>query len=111
MKNPPGFLFQRINLRFLEILKPITVAVLLIFFSLQSPAVGSDKWAGVDETVVKKYAQEQGRKAWEPIINIDQGDLPLFLFLLAGAVGGFIAGYYWRILMVEKSTGNKKAKS
>ena len=31
--------------------------------------------------------------AREPYINTDQGDLLLFLFLLAGAVGGFIAGY------------------
>ena len=78
--------------------------VLLVLISLQSFAVGSEKWAGVDESVVKKVAQEQGRKAWEPIINTDQGDLLLFVFLLAGAVGGFIAGYYWRILMVERST-------
>jgi len=79
----------------------------LIFFSFRT-VFGSDQWAGVDEKVVKKFAQEQGRKAWEPLINTDQGDLLLFLFLLAGAIGGFIAGYYWRILMVEKSSGNKK---
>ncbi|MGC1404345.1 MAG: cobalt transporter [Thermodesulfobacteriota bacterium] len=85
--------------------------VLLVLISLQSFAVGSEKWAGVDESVVKKVAQEQGRKAWEPIINTDQGDLLLFVFLLAGAVGGFIAGYYWRILMVERSTSPLKQKS
>ena len=78
----------------------------LVNFILQPSAFASDKWAGVDESVVKKVAQEQGRKAWKPIINTDQGDLLLFVFLLAGAVGGFIAGYYWRILMVERSTSH-----
>ena len=58
----------------------------------------SYKWSGVDETVVEKFAKEYGREAREPFINTDQGDLLLFVFLLAGAVGGFIAGYYWRIL-------------
>jgi len=33
---------------------------------------------------------------------MEQGDLPLFLFLVAGVVGGFAAGYYWKTLMVEK---------
>jgi hypothetical protein len=82
-------------------------ASLLILAVLQI-AFGADKWAGVDEKVVKKFAEEQGRKAWEPFINTDQGDLLLFVFLAAGAIGGFVAGYYWRILIVEKSSGNKK---
>ena len=87
----------------LKVLMLIVVSVLLVTFSLQPSAFSADKWSGVDESVVKKVAQEQGRKAWKPIINTDQGDLLLFVFLLAGAVGGFIAGYYWRILMVERS--------
>ena len=87
----------------LKVLMLIVASVLLVTFSLQPSAFSSDKWSGVDESVVKKVAQEQGRKAWKPIINTDQGDLLLFVFLLAGAVGGFIAGYYWRILMVERS--------
>ena len=31
-----------------------------------------------------------------------EGDLQLFLFLLAGTVGGFVAGYYWRVLLEGK---------
>jgi len=30
------------------------------------------------------------------LLNTDQGDLLLFLFLLAGAVGGFVMGYCFR---------------
>jgi ABC-type cobalt transport system substrate-binding protein len=63
----------------------------------------AEKWQGVDETVVKKIAREHGREPGEPLINTEQGDLPLFLFLLAGAAGGFAAGYYWRKLMENRS--------
>lgn len=55
-------------------------------------------WSGVDESVVEHYAEKAGRSAWTPLINTDQGDLLLFVFLLAGVIGGFIIGYYWRIL-------------
>ncbi|HTZ17532.1 MAG TPA: hypothetical protein VMB78_03750 [Dissulfurispiraceae bacterium] len=71
------------------------------FFSLS--AFAGEKWAGVDESVVEKIAKEHGMEKREPFINTDQGDLLLFVFLIAGAVGGFAAGYYWRIIMVEKA--------
>jgi hypothetical protein len=61
------------------------------------------KWSGVDESVVEKYAKEHGREARAPLINTDRGDLLLFVFLLAGALGGFVAGYYWRTLMDQKN--------
>lgn len=60
-------------------------------------------WSGVDETVIEKYASAAGREAWEPVINTDQGDMLLFVFALAGIVGGFFGGYCWRMLI----TGNK----
>lgn len=78
-------------------------AALLLYIGLQPLAFASDKWAGVDESVVEKFAKAHGREAREPLINTDQGDLLLFVFLLAGAVGGFIGGYYWRILVVERA--------
>ncbi len=80
------------------------IFALLLVSSFQSLAVSDEKWAGVDESVVKKVAKEHGREAREPLINTDQGDLLLFVFLLAGVVGGFAAGYYWRILMVENAS-------
>jgi ABC-type cobalt transport system substrate-binding protein len=53
-------------------------------------------WQGIDETVVERVAVEAGRPPREPLLNTDQGDLLLFLFLLAGAVGGFVMGYCFR---------------
>jgi hypothetical protein len=82
------------------------VAVLLfagLIFHPQVCHAENTKWTGVDESVVEKYAKEHGRKARAPLINTDRGDLLLFVFLLAGAVGGFVAGYYWRTLMDQKN--------
>jgi len=62
-----------------------------------------EKWTGVDESVVEKYAKEHGREPVKPLIDIEHGDLPLFLFLLAGTAGGFTAGYYWRKLTETKT--------
>lgn len=77
------------------------IICLLLLFSLQTFSFGAEaeKWQGIDDAVVKKIAKEHGRDAKEPLINTDQGDLLLFVFLLAGAVGGFAAGYCWRRLM------------
>ena len=61
------------------------------------------KWPGVDETVVEKYARDLGREAREPYFNTDQGDLLLFLFALAGSVGGFTMGYLWHKVFVAGS--------
>ena len=83
----------------------ISIVVMLFFISV-ALAEKSDKWQGVDESVIEKYAKEHGREAREPFINTDQGDLLLFVFLLAGTIGGFTAGYYWKEL-----TGNKRQKA
>lgn len=81
--------------------------MLLLVFALSSVCAAEankeSKWPGVDESVVEKYAKEHGREAREPLINTDQGDLLLFVFLLAGAVGGFTAGYYWRVLLEQRT--------
>ncbi len=71
------------------------------------PARAAQDWAGVDEKVVEKFAHEAGRPPREPLINTDRGDLLLFVFLVAGAVGGFVAGYCYRALFPP--SGGKKA--
>jgi hypothetical protein len=67
------------------------------------------KWQGIDETVVQKIAREHGREARKSLIDIGEGDLQLFAFLMAGVVGGFAAGYCWRALLEGKGEkGNKE---
>ncbi len=83
--------------------------IFLIFFALfiihcsLFTTISAAAWSGVDESVVEKYAKEHGREAKEPLINTDKGDLLLFVFLLAGAAGGFAAGYYWRTLTEHRT--------
>ena len=91
-----------------------TFCLILVFFLSLSLAPSAfceeeKKWTGVDESVVEKYAKEHGREARRPYIDTDQGDLLLFVFLLAGTAGGFLAGYSWKNLM-EKKTGCRDMK-
>jgi len=63
----------------------------------------AEKWPGVDEAVVNRIAREHGREGRPALVPAAEGDLQLFMFLLAGAAGGFIAGYYWRVLLEGKN--------
>jgi ABC-type cobalt transport system substrate-binding protein len=86
--------------------------IFILLFTLHlSLSTAGEKWSGVDESVVEKYAKEHGREAREPLINPNQGDLLLFVFLLAGTVGGFFGGYYWRMLVAEKAPKIEQQKS
>jgi len=87
------------------------IACCLIPLPWCSIAFGADKWPGVDESVVEKFASERGREAHEPLINTDQGDLLLFVFLLAGTVGGFAAGYFWRMLLEGKAKNTESLEN
>ncbi len=73
-------------------------ASLLMLFS--RPA-GAEAWSGTDVTVIENAAARAGRKPSDPLINTDQGDLLLFVFLLAGTAGGFVGGYYYHKLFCE----------
>ncbi|MCL5985247.1 MAG: cobalt transporter [Actinobacteria bacterium] len=96
-----------------SIAKIFTTVIAVVIFALavwgwlalsgRLPAGDEGPWGGVDVIVIEKYAANAGREAREPLINTDQGDLLLFVFAFGGAVGGFIAGYYWRRLIIEKS--------
>ena len=78
----------------------VVVLAVVVYFGLSAM---DHEWAGVDETVVEKFAEEAGRPARDPFINTDQGDLLLFVFLLAGSAGGFVGGYYYRELFSKKA--------
>ncbi len=86
-------------------LQVMVMAVEMLMVFCLVPCAFGDKWQGVDETVVEKIAREHGREAKAPLINTDQGDLLLFVFLAAGAAGGFVGGYYWRKLVEKKHQG------
>lgn len=84
--------------RKLKILLLHMIMLPTLLFALNFFSLAPKSWEGVDEAVVEKIAKEHGREASAPIIDPGSGDLLLFGFLLAGTVGGFIAGYYWRQL-------------
>lgn len=85
--------------------KTLIAALLVALLALGTLMITSDpnaRWAGVDETVVEHYAMKAGRPAREPYFNTDRGDILLFLFLVAGAAGGFTAGYCFRGIFPPK---------
>jgi ABC-type cobalt transport system substrate-binding protein len=86
----------------------IFFVILFMLCNLSTAIADEEKWTGVDESVVQKIAKEHGREAHKPLINTDQGDLLLFVFLVAGSIGGFVAGYNWKILMEKPSKIEKK---
>ena len=88
----------------------LVAAGFLLLLPLAAPAA-EKKWSGVDETVVEKFAEQAGHPARKPYINTDQGDILLFMFLLAGTIGGFIAGYYFRSLFPPKPKSQKESSS
>ena len=65
------------------------------------------RWEGVDKAVVEKYATAAGRPPRAPYIDTDQGDILLFVFLLAGTAGGFAGGYFFRELFPRKGRSEK----
>jgi ABC-type cobalt transport system substrate-binding protein len=88
--------------RRLRILLLHVLVVLPTLFGLYFFTLAPRSWKGVDESVVERIAAEHGREVKAPLINTDQGDLLLFVFLLAGVLGGFVAGYSWRALTDRK---------
>ena len=80
----------------------LLAAVVMLSGLLLTPhsSRAADKWPGVDEAVVEKFAKQHGREG-KPLLELE-GDAQLFAFLVAGVVGGFAAGYYWRMLVTEK---------
>jgi ABC-type cobalt transport system substrate-binding protein len=94
--------------------KTIVFSLIVIIFGIGTSIMfykpGSE-WSGVDESVVEKFAEQAGRAPWEPFINTDKGDLLLFVFLLAGVIGGFVAGYYFRGLFPPRTEVLREVKN
>jgi cobalt/nickel transport system permease protein len=88
--------------------KAITIILISIIVASTAFANNDKTWVGVDETVIEKFAEECGRTAQQPLINTDQGDLLLFAFLLAGIIGGFIAGINYQKLFGRRENDKLK---
>ncbi|MGB9618126.1 MAG: hypothetical protein ACP5M0_02545 [Desulfomonilaceae bacterium] len=93
--------------------KIIALVALVAAFAVAALVLSSHnaEWPGVDDSVVKKFAEKAGRPPVDPYINIAQGDLELFFFLLAGVVGGFTAGYYYRQLFSTATSVGDRSES
>ena len=87
---------------------PVLAIVILAAVSVGLVQAGA--WPGVDETVVEKYATAAGRPSQSPLFDPGEGDLRVFVFLIAGIVGGFVAGYYFRELFPRKSNPREKSR-
>lgn len=89
------------------------LAALVLLLSLAAPGLAEEKkekWGGIDETIIERYATDRGRVASTPLISVE-GDMLLFLFALAGAAGGFVMGYYWHKVFVagKSEAGNRNS--
>lgn len=79
----------------------LAAAIILTTSCACSALAAEEAWRGVDEAVVEKYAAEHGRGGTGSLIDIE-GDALLFAFLVAGVVGGFVMGYYYRDVVSGK---------
>lgn len=99
MKAKPQYAFW--------ILLGASVLGVIAYFGFHHVAQGS--FQGVDDSVVGRIAKDAGRPP-TPLIDLDKyGDLPLFVFLLAGILGGFLLGYFYRSLFGAKDRGAQNA--
>lgn len=97
------------------IVTALIVSSLLLSFLLHERAKvnGTDdeaKWSGMDESVIEKYAEDNGRSASEPLIPVEEGDLLLFLFAVGGFVSGVVVGYCWNKLFSKEERLRLKEK-
>lgn len=69
-----------------------------------NPAL-AEKWEGLDKDI-DTYAADSGAVPGS-VFHLE-GDLPLFMFALAGTAAGFIMGYNWRRIFKEKEALIKK---
>ncbi len=78
-----------------------TLIGVLLIIAVWSPVQAAERWQGTDE-VIEGIARQYGAQPRDPLVNTDQGDLPLFIFAAGGLVAGAIIGYNWRRFFVER---------
>lgn len=67
----------------------------------------AQQYSGMDEVVVEQTAAQHGRPAQPPLIPMEQGDLPLFLFAAGGLLAGFIIGRTSAIIFPSRKEGSQ----
>lgn len=78
----------------------IIVGVVVVF--LAAVLMTESQWQGdVTEAAAGPLAQKAGVEQAQVLPWKIDGDLLLFFFLAGGAVAGFAAGYYWRVLFAK----------
>lgn len=78
-------------------LKKAVLVTMMALFLLSMPVLGANnKYQGTDDLIEKKMQGVAGVGAKAPLINVDQGDLGLFVFAVGGFAAGTIVGYNWR---------------
>ena len=82
-----------------------TAVVLGLIYCLAFPltALAAEKWQGTDDLVDSKMQKVTGVAAREPLIDISEGNLGLFIFAAGGFAAGTLFGYQWRKLFSEKA--------
>ena len=81
------------------------ILILAIFIAVLAPSVASagQKWQGTDDLLDSKMQQITGVAAKKPLIDINKGNLGLFLFAVGGFTAGTVFGYQWRRIFHEKA--------
>jgi cobalt/nickel transport system permease protein len=73
--------------------------------SAMTPGKALPTWQAADDMVEQRFAAKGGTKPTEPAAE-NLGELPGFFAMLAGAIGGFIAGYCFRALFPPRPVRN-----
>lgn len=83
----------------------ITVLIGVLVLCLLMPvwAQAGEQWQGTDDLVDHKMGEMTGVTASEPLIDIGQGNLGLFIFAAGGFAAGTVFGYQWRKIFGEKA--------
>jgi cobalt/nickel transport system permease protein len=92
----PRWLVSRIKVARPRFAPAVLAGGIAILISSQSAAAAD--YTGIDELVIESAATQAGRPPRAPWIDLDRGDLGLFVFCLGGFVSGFFVGLNWNRL-------------
>lgn len=82
--------------------KVVLVLVTAIVLFTPSAVLAGQKWQGTDDLLDSKMKQITGVAAKEPLVDLNKGNLGLFLFAAGGFTAGTVVGYQWRRIFHEK---------